>query len=244
MAKSSFLNRKSRIDQLMGLLHSKDSWTILELSQKLDVSQRTLARDLADVEESGVAIESDRGRGGGVRLRKNWGMGKLQLSHEEIIDLLLSLAIMEKIKSPLMLKNLKSIRLKIAQCFPQEQRSSIESLRKRIRVGSSPKEQLLAVYVLPNQSIIKQLQRSFFECKKLNIKYADEKKQVTNRLIEPHYLLCSFPIWYIQAWDYLRNDIRFFRTDRIQFAEITNENFKVRNDMTFCDETEKLFETI
>ena len=108
MAKNSFLNRKNRIDQLMGLLNSKNSWTILELSQELDVSQRTLARDLADIESSGVAIESDRGRGGGVRLRKNWGLGKLQLSHEEIIDLLLSLAIMEKIKSPLMLKNLKS----------------------------------------------------------------------------------------------------------------------------------------
>jgi predicted DNA-binding transcriptional regulator YafY len=244
VAKNSFLNRKNRIDQLMGLLHSKDSWIISELSQKLNVSQRTLARDLADIETSGVAIESDRGRGGGVRLKKNWGLGRLQLSHEEIIDLLLSLAIMEKIKSPLMLKNLKSIRLKIAQCFPQEQRSSVESLRKRIRVGSSPKEQLMVAYVLPNQNIIKHLQQAFFECKKLDIKYIDEKKNVTNRLIEPHYLLCSFPIWYIQAWDYLRNDIRFFRTDRIQLAEITNDNFKVRNDMTFCEETEKFFETI
>jgi predicted DNA-binding transcriptional regulator YafY len=244
MAKSSFLNRKNRIDQLMGLLHSKDCWTISELSQNLDVSQRTLARDLADIEATGVAIETDRGRGGGVRLRKNWGMGKLQLSHEEIIDLLLSLAIMEKIKSPLMLKNLRSIRLKIAQCFPQEQRTSIESLRKRIRVGGSPSEQLLTTYTLPNQNIIKQLQRSFFECKKLSIKYTDEKKQGTIRIIEPHYLLCSFPIWYIQAWDYLRNDIRFFRTDRIQFAETTNETFKVRNDLAFCEETEKFFETI
>lgn len=244
MPKSSYISRKSRLDKLIGLLKSQEVCNALELSRLLSVSLRTLMRDLRDLEEVGFPIESDRGRGGGIRLQRGWGLGRLQLSYSEILDLLIALATMEKMKPPFLMSNLRSIRYKIAQSFPDSQRHHIEDIRKRIWIGDTATSKVLSSFKMPKEKIIVPLRISFFESKQLEIGYIDEKGNITNRTIEPHYLLFNWPVWHILAWDYLRKDIRFFRVDRISNSELTKESFKSKEKMKFNKAITEFFESV
>tara|TARA_B110001454_G_scaffold219195_1_gene251385 strand:+ start:23741 stop:24349 length:609 start_codon:yes stop_codon:yes gene_type:complete len=201
-------------------------------------------RDLRDLEEAGFPIESDRGRGGGIRLQRGWGLGKLQLNYSEILDLLIALATMERLQPPFLMSNLRSIRYKIAQSFPESQRHHIQEIRKRILVGDKAPSKVVSSFKIPKDKIIVPLRISFFESKQLVIDYIDEKGISTNRTIEPHFLLFNWPVWHILAWDYLREDIRFFRVDRISNGELTKESFKSKNKMKFNKAITEFFESV
>src|SRR5688500_8833194 len=107
-------SRLGRLDELLGLLKSRDFATGAELAEEVGVSIRTLRRALEVLRERGVPVEADRGRGGGVRVAGAWSAGRVHLNATEAMDLLLSLTVAEKIRSPLLLQNLQAIRRKLA----------------------------------------------------------------------------------------------------------------------------------
>ncbi len=244
MRKTKFIDRKNRLDRLIGLLKTRDFWTSMELSHALQVSQRTLMRDLSEVIEMGIPIETDRGRGGGIRLNKRYGLSKLELNYKEIIDLILALATIEKLKSPLFLQNMKSIKDKIARSFPEGQRVQVQNLRKRLYIGDNASERILQSYTLPKQAVVNDLHEAFFEQKSLTIKYTSGKGETLERFIEPHYLVLNWPIWYIHAWDHLRDDVRMFRVDRILRTTASTSSFNLHHKSKFKEQVEDFFDEI
>jgi predicted DNA-binding transcriptional regulator YafY len=74
----------------------------------------------------------------------------------------------------------------------------------------------------------------------LRIGYVDQEGQRTRRPIEPQYLYLIYPVWYAQAWDYLRKDIRNFRVDRIRYAHIEEDKFELRDEKSFTREIERV----
>ena len=233
MAKTSFDTRVQRRQQLIGLLRSEAIWTSAELRQELDVSQRTLMRELASLRESGYPIESDRGRGGGIRLTGRWGVERLTLDHEEVTELLFALAVMESLQSPLLSGHLKAIKQKLFQAFPNDQRAAVSDLRKRIMIGDKAGTNLVENYTKPPAAVSAHLTDAFIGYRKLEINYRSETGEETNRIIEPQFILLNWPIWYIIAWDHLRNASRVFRIDRICGARTTKERFALRPKSEF-----------
>jgi hypothetical protein len=124
-----------RSDQLLGLLRSREVWTAPELAEALDVSLRTIRRDLAALDARGVPLEAERGRGGGVRLAGTYGLGRVQLDEHELLDLVLALALAERLRSPLLLGHARAVRHKLAASFPPEQRRRLERVRRRVLIG-------------------------------------------------------------------------------------------------------------
>src|SRR5262245_11142642 len=235
MSRGAAANRLERLERLKGLLSASDYLTVRELASALDVSVRSMSRDIEVLRASGVPIEADRGRGGGVRLQRQWSFGRLHLDFEEGIDLLLSIALAEQLNSPLLLKRLRSIRQKLAVSFSDSQQGRIKMLRNRILIGRPASGRVMESYRLSTPDQAANVARAFFEMRVLEIRYCDESSRMTTRLIEPQFLYLSVPAWYLLSWDRLRDDIRTFRIDRIQRATVMDETFRLRDRRRFIE---------
>ena len=244
MTSTSFEQRAERRTRLIGLLRSEEHWTTSDLREQLGISQRTLMRELADLREAGYPIESDRGRGGGIRLDGRWGIERLHLTHHEVVELLLSLAVMESLKSPLLTSNLKSIKQKLFQAFPQNQRSAVSDIRKRIMIGFDAKSHVVSHYETPDEQISEMIAEAFLRQACLEIDYRNEAGEQRQRMIEAQYILLTWPIWYIIAWDHLRDASRVFRIDRIIEANLKEASFKLRPKDQFNNLYGPFFDTI
>ncbi len=244
MGKGSLKDKQHRHSLILSLLRNEDFWTTELLCKNLSIGPRTLMRDLSELRELGHPIESERGRGGGISLKGRWGLTKLLLNNEEIISMLVSLAIVDAIGTPLFGENLKSIRKRISDSFPFEQKELIKNLRKRIFIGKSASRDILNSYSPPKSSILNNMSRSFFLQKIISISYKDAKGIITERTIEPKILLLNWPIWYFLCWDKSKNDSRLFRIDRIEKVKILNYNFKINNMKNMMKDFEDYFEQL
>jgi CRISPR-associated Cas5-like protein len=233
-----------RLEELKGLLKSREHVTAGELATELGVSLRTLRRDLEILRESGVPIESDRGRGGGLRLHRNWAVGRVHLTPAEAIDLLLSLAIAERMDSPVLLRGLSAIRRKIVAAFGDAHQARIRSLRKRILIGRPASERVRASYVVPPRKAIAGLADAFFNMRCVRIDYVDQNGATTTRDVEPQFLYFNVPVWYLLAWDRLREAVRYFRMDRIRSVGELPETFRAADPGPFLAEAEAGIEAL
>lgn len=240
MSKAHSSLRLDRLEELTGLLRAGDHHVAADLAARLGVSKRTLMRDLDILRERGYPIETDRGRGGGLRLHRHWGIGRLNLSYREVIDLLLSLAIMERVGSPIFLGSLKAVRNKLSLSFPPEQRGRVQAIRRRILVGDLASARVLESYPEPRIPAAETIYEAFFELRELDIGYADGQGRKTRRTVEPHYLMLNWPVWYLLAWDHLRDDVRCFRLDRISQARSAGASFRLRQPEPFVAGYERL----
>ncbi|MCO4781401.1 MAG: HTH domain-containing protein [Candidatus Cloacimonetes bacterium] len=244
MGKGSLREKKERHEKIINCLRSESYWTSARLCDQLDISYRTLMRDLAELKESGVPIESERGRGGGISIVGRWGLNRLQLNNSEVITLLVSLGITESIKSPILVDNIHSIKSRISSAFPIEQQQIISKVRKRVLIGNIASDKVLQGYVQPQQDVIGDLSDSFFNLTKVKIKYKSANNELTERLIEPHILYLEFPVWYFLCWDDLRKSVRLFRIDRIVHTKKTNMIFKLRRNEILRGRSDKLINHI
>lgn len=215
-----------RLDRTLGLLAARPTWTAGELARALGVCVRTVRRDLQRLAARGVAIESEWGRGGGIRAPVRSGLGRVQLDASEAVDLLLALALAERLRSPLLLATVGKLRQKLTAAFPPEERARVGALRRRILVGpTSPK--IAATWTPPRAAVLRPIHEAFFDQRALELTYRTAHARTT-RVVEPHYVLLSWPAWYLLVWDHLRGAVRALRVDRIESASMTDASFRLR----------------
>lgn len=237
MGRGSTANKLSRLDDILGKLKTGDVYTAASLANELNVSVRTLMRDIETLRDKGYPIETEKGRGGGLRLYPRWGVGRLAMNYREVIDLLLALSILEKMDSPLFLSNLNSVRNKLFASFPDAQRPQIQRIRERILVGNQASGGVLNNYentILGETTSL--ILQGFFELRSLNITYKKADGEITSRDIDVHYLFLNWPVWYLITWDHLRYSTRTFRIDRVMNAKASDAGFSLKPLTEFSDE--------
>lgn len=202
--------------------------TVKDLALQHGVSARTIARDLSLMREQGMQIDADRGRGGGVRLDRNWGVGRMNLAYAEAVDLLISIAVAEQMNSPMFLASLGSVRRQLVASFSPEKRKKVDQINSRIVIGVTASTYVQAGANDAPKRVVQALHQAFLAQEVLEVRYQREDGTCSDRQIEPHYLLLKYPIWYVVAYDHLRGCPRTFRCDRIQSAQMTGEHFKLR----------------
>ncbi|WP_371169908.1 helix-turn-helix transcriptional regulator [Aliiroseovarius sp. 2305UL8-7] len=207
--------------------------TVKDLALQHGVSTRTIARDLSLMRDQGMQIDADRGRGGGVRLDRNWGVGRLNLSYSEAVDLLISIAVAEQMNSPMFLANLGSVRRQLVASFSSKKRNKVSRLKSRILIGVTASTYVQASASAPIKRVVQSVHQAFIDQKVLEIRYQREDGIVSMRRIEPHYLLLKYPIWYVVAFDHLRKKPRTFRCDRMIAASITEARFNLLSKERF-----------
>lgn len=198
------------------------------LAAEFGISSRTLTRDVALLRERGVPVDADRGRGGGVRIPTTWGVGRLNLSYREAVDLLVSLAVAEQAKSPILMANLAPIRRKLMASFSSVTRQRINQLKARLLIGEPASAAVISTHAPPLSKVIESLHQAFLMMQVARIVYEDGGGNRTQRVIEPQYLLLNYPVWYVLAWDPERQGVRTFRCDRLKAVLPLEEKFGMR----------------
>jgi predicted DNA-binding transcriptional regulator YafY len=232
-------SRLRRLEELKGLLKAREHVTASELADELGVSLRTLNRDVDLLRESGVPVESDRGRGGGLRLQRNWSLGRLHLRREEAIDLLLSMAIAERMNSPLLLQQLASVRRKIVAAFSEGYQANIRSLRKRILIGAPASQAVMSSFTPVTHRGLTDIADAFFNMRCVRIGYIDQKGDLTTREVEPQFLYLNMPVWYLLSWDRMRKAVRNFRIDRIKSVTPLGATFRLADPKPFLADVDE-----
>jgi len=227
MACSTTLSRIERLEIITARLKSDEPTTIGEIAKEVGVSVRTLSRDIQVLKDQGLPIDTNIGRGGGVRLDRHWGIGRINLNYSEAVDLLISLAVAEQMNSPLFMAHLTSVRHKLMASFSPSMKNKVNGLKARILIGESASRFVLIKFSKPKRQIVEKIHHAFLMLRRISIMYRDENGDKTKRIIEPHFLLLSYPVWYVLAWDHLRGDVRTFRCDRIEMIQSLDDAFKL-----------------
>lgn len=244
MPRISEKSRLDRLEMLTALLRAGELTTTSALAAELGVSQRTIARDIDLLRARDLPIDADRGRGGGLRLSRNWSVGNVHFNYREAIDVLLGLAVAERLGTTLFLTQARSVRTKLTATFAADQRDKIRLLRRRVLVGSRASDMVMSGYDAVFQCDLGLILEAFFEMKQLDLWYNDRQQARTERRVEPQYLYLNWPVWYLLAWDHLRADVRFFRLDRIRKVKPVGTGFRLRDEALFRPAIENIAESI
>jgi len=234
MTRTNTKDRLRRLEMIAVQLKQDTHCTVSDLAQQHGVSTRTITRDLALMRDhQGMHIDADRGRGGGVRLDRNWGVGRLNLTYGDAVDLLISIAVTEQMNSPMFLANLDTVRRQLVASFSVEKRKKVDQLKSRIMVGVTASTYVQASALAPPKRVVQALHQAFIGQELLEIAYQREDGGTSKRRIEPHYLLLKYPVWYVVAVDHLRGGPRTFRCDRILSAARTDQSFRLQKPEAF-----------
>jgi predicted DNA-binding transcriptional regulator YafY len=221
-------SRLARLELLESRLKTDEPLSIGALAVEFGISSRTLTRDVALLRERGVPVDADRGRGGGVRVSITWGVGRLNLTYREAVDLLVSLAVAEQAKSPILMANLAPIRRKLMASFSSVTRQRINQLKARLLIGQPASAAVMTTHAVPAAKVVESLHEAFLMMQVARITYEDGDGKRTQRLIEPQFLLLNYPVWYVLAWDPVREGVRTFRCDRLKAVVPLEERFVQR----------------
>jgi predicted DNA-binding transcriptional regulator YafY len=149
------------MDMLAVQLKQDAHCTVKDLALQHCVSTRTIAWDLSLMREQGMQIDADRGRGGGVRLDRNWGVGRMNLAYAEAVDLLISIAVAEQMNSPTFLASLGSVRRQLVASFSPEKRKRVNRLNSHIMIGVKASTYVQTSAKTPPEQVVQALHQVF-----------------------------------------------------------------------------------
>jgi predicted DNA-binding transcriptional regulator YafY len=202
------LSTSSRLLDLLALLQARRDWSGAELADRLEVSGRTIRRDVDRLRTLGYPVESLGGPAGGYRLRAGTAMPPLLLDEEEAIAIAVGLRTAARASVTGIEETSIRALLKLEQVLPQHLRRRVAAL------GSATVAAPVSGPTVDPQHLttIAAACRDG-ECLRFDYRARDGAR--TRREVEPRALVNLGRRWYLAAWDRRREDWRTFRVDRI-----------------------------
>lgn len=207
-----------RADRLLSiLLHLQvhQRLTARELAQRLEVSERTIYRDMDALSAAGIPVVAERGPEGGLGLLEEYRTNLTGLNETEIQALFLT-------RPARLLADLGLDRaaeaglLKLLAALPSIHRQGAEYVRQRIHVDVTGWNR--AEEVVP---FLSTLQEAVFQERRLHLTYQRNDETVVERLVDPLGLVAKGSVWYLVAA--VEGEVRTYRVSRVQAARVTAE---------------------
>lgn len=200
------MRRADRLFLLTRLLNAARgrAVTASALAAEIEISVRTVYRDLDDLRASGIAIEGERGVG--FRLAERAVLPPLALTSDELDALVLGMRTVENAGDAPLARAARTLTDKALATLPPSDRRAADEARLY-----SP-----AVPAAPPPGDLTCLRRALREGRKLAFAYTDRQGCATDRIVHPIALSYLGTCWVLVAWCELRRDHRVFRTDRIR----------------------------
>lgn len=209
------MRRADRLFQIVLLLDRGRAVTAHALAEALNVSERTIYRDMADLSRSGVPISGEAGVG--YLMRPGYRLPPLMFDADELAALALGARMVKNWADPTLGQAAERALMRIEAVLPRPLRDN------------QAKDALLVpdVHSLPAAMVmpLSQLRRCINGSLKASIDYTRSDGAASTRQVWPLGLVFWGHTWTLGAWCELRQEYRTFRLDRIQALRITDERF-------------------
>jgi predicted DNA-binding transcriptional regulator YafY len=211
----------SRLLELLSLLQARRDWPGNDLANRLEVSGRTVRRDIERLRDLGYPVESLRGRAGGYRLRAGSAMPPLLLDDEEAIAIAVGLRTAARASVTGIEETAVRALVKLEQVLPSH-------LRRRVAALGSATFTLPAGGPTVDPQHLTVIAAACRDSECLRFGYRRRDGTDSRREVEPHSLVNQGRRWYLVAWDRAREDWRTFRIDRLAKPASTGVRFAPR----------------
>jgi predicted DNA-binding transcriptional regulator YafY len=208
------VRRADRLFRLVGVLQRRRTVTAAALAERLEVSERTVYRDVADLIGSGVPIQGEAGVG--YRLERGFDLPPLMFNQAEIEAIVLGARMVKAFADPALAQAADDVLNKIRRVLPDKLAPSLDltplygyHFRREKRVGD----------------YLAQAREAMRLSRKMQLGYADGKKDESTRVIRPLALSFVGHAWILTAWCELRVAFRNFRLDRVAALAMLDERF-------------------
>ena len=203
------MRRADRLFQIVQHLRGGRLVTARQLAERLEVSERTIYRDVADLIGSGVPVEGEAGVG--YIMRSGFDLPPLMFTRDEIVALVAGARLIRAWGGLQMAEAAEEALVKIGAVLPEEERTKAETV------------QVHAFHITPldaaTRARLDRLEQATDRRRRLDITYTDENGAPTERIIRPLGLWFWGKVWTLVAWCELRQGFRMFRVDRITSEE-------------------------
>ncbi|MEM9707315.1 MAG: YafY family protein [Pseudomonadota bacterium] len=218
------MRRADRLFQIVQYLRGGRLTTARSLAERLEVSERTIYRDVADLIGNGVPIEGEAGVG--YVMRAGFDLPPLMFSRDEIVALVAGARLIRAWGGTGMAKAAEEALVKIDAVLPEAERARARGVQ--IHALDMPELDTAT------RDRIDTLERAAEDRRRMILTYVDEAGTRTERPVRPLGLWFWGKVWTLIAWCELREDFRMFRVDRIAATE-ENGQFREERGKTLRD---------
>lgn len=218
------MRRADRLFQIVQYLRGGRLVTAALLAERLEVSERTIYRDIADLQSTGVPIDGEAGVG--YIMREGFDLPPLMFSREEIVALVTGARLARAWGGAAIARAAEEALIKIEAVLPERERRQIAKTEIHAPDYMMPEEDRLRFDLLEQSADQRQV---------LEIEYFDADGVPSKRRIRPLGLWFWGKVWTLAAWCEMRVDFRTFRLDRINTVSQTGETFKPERGKMLAD---------
>jgi len=208
------MRRADRLFQIVQYLRSRRVTTATQLSKWLEVSERTIYRDIQDLSVSGVPVEGEAGVG--YRLERSFDVPPIMFTLNEVEALVVGLRMAEAWAGEELAAASRSALAKVTLALPAPRREEVEKTRlfaPDFRMDRATRR------------TFDQLRRAISEQLRVQFDYVDLQEKASKRSVQPISLYYWGTAWTLGAWCESRKDFRNFRVDRMS-AVVQGEKFE------------------
>jgi predicted DNA-binding transcriptional regulator YafY len=218
------MRRADRLFELVQRIRGRRLSTAEQLAQALEVSVRTVYRDIADLQARGVPIDGEAGVG--YRMQPGFTLPPLMFTAAEAQALVAAVRMAQPRMDVPMAAEAEATLGKILSVLSTEARAAAESVALfafDMGMDTAARESLL------------QVRRAVIAKRKLRLRYADGQRRATERTVRPLGCFYWGAVWTMAAWCETRNDFRSFRLDRIQGLQTLEAGFRDEPGKTLAE---------
>jgi predicted DNA-binding transcriptional regulator YafY len=214
-------NASGRLLDLLSLLQARRDWPGAELAERLEVSGRTVRRDVDRLRVLGYPVDSLTGPAGGYRLRAGSAMPPLLLDEEEAIAIAVGLSTAARASVTGIEETSIRALVKLEQVLPAH-------LRRRVAALGAATIAAPATGPTVDPQHLTTIAAACRDSECVRFGYRSRDGTETRREVEPHSLVNLGRRWYLVGWDRGREDWRTFRVDRLTLPSVAGPRFTPR----------------
>jgi predicted DNA-binding transcriptional regulator YafY len=212
-------NPTSRVLTVLELLQSRPAISGTELAARLEVDARTVRRYILKLQDIGIPIEATMGRYGGYRLRAGFKLPPLMFTNEEVLALMLGLAMARRANIDSIAPSVEGVSAKIERVLPKELRQQVQAFQATHTINLK----VTGSHVQKN--VIELISSATSRCQQVWIHYRKESGEESERVIDPYGIVYYNERWYVPAYCHRSKEIRTFRLDRVLACRNENGTF-------------------